>query len=97
MNEQGYKVPLVPSEARLPLLFGWASLSVEQRAAVQAVCLAKNQPAKPARPDPMACMPPATNKVAKGKKRKAAEHAAEPLPLPQPLPLPLVAGYIVVD
>jgi hypothetical protein len=42
-------------------------------------------------------MPPATNKVAKGKKRKAAEHAAELLPLPQPQPLPLVAGYIVVD
>lgn len=83
----GYKVPLVPSEARLPLLFGWESLSGEHRAAVQAVCHAKTQPAKPA----MASAPPAPTTKKAGKKRKAAE------PLPQPLPLPLVAGYIVVD
>ena len=80
-------MPLVPSEARLPLLFGWESLSGEQRAAVQAVCHAKTQPAKPA----MASAPPAPTTKKAGKKRKAAE------PLPQPLPLPLVAGYIVVD
>lgn len=79
-------MPLVPSEARLPLLFGWESLSGEQRSAVQAVCYAKTQPAKPA----MASALPAPT-TQKGKKRKAAE------PLPQPLPLPLVAGYIVVD
>ena len=92
VTEQGYKVPVVPSEARLPLLHGWDSLSGEQQAAVQAVCHAKTQPAKPARPDPMAWAPPApTTKVAQGKKRKATE------PQAQPLPLPLVAGYIVVD
>ena len=40
VNAQGYKVRLVPSEARLPLLYarGWESLSGEQQAAVRAVC-----------------------------------------------------------
>ena len=92
-------MPLVPSEARLPLLFGWESLSGEQQAAVRAVCHAKTQGAnatpKPAvRPDPMAWAPPATtSKVANGKKRKLEPSPTGP-PQPQ-LPLPIVAGYVV--
>ena len=99
VNAQGYKVPLVPSEARLPLLVGWESLSGEQQAAVRAVCHAKTQganatPKPAARPDPMAWAPPATtSKVANGKKRKLEPSPTGP-PQPQ-LPLPIVAGYVV--
>ena len=112
VNAQGFKVPLVPSDARLPLLVGWESLSGEQQAAVRAVCHAKTQganatpklvlPKPAARSDPMAWAPPApTSKVANGKKRArrpSLRQDAPPPPMPQPpLPLPVVAGYIVVD
>ena len=103
VNAQGYKVPLVPSEARLPLLFGWESLSGEQQAAVRAVCHAKTQganatPKPAARPDPMAWAPPATtSKVANGKKRKLEPSPTGPpqTQLPPAGRLPIVAGYIV--
>ena len=110
VNAQGFKVPLVPSDARLPLLVGWESLSGEQQAAVRAVCHAKTQganatpklvlPKPAARSDPMAWAPPApTSKVANGKKRArrpSLRQDAPPPPMPQPpLPLPVVAGYTV--
>ena len=93
----------MPSEARLPLLFGWESLSGEQQAAVRAVCHAKTQganatPKPAARPDPMAWAPPATtSKVANGKKRKLEPSPTGPpqTQLPPAGRLPIVAGYIV--